>query len=81
MNKLNDLTKQIKIVNDQSDITKCKDAVVSMFKDSKLGVNRKKGKEYSPLDQAIATALTQTNINKLKSFAFITMLRGEGLGV
>jgi hypothetical protein len=80
-NNLNNLTTQIKLVNIQRDLDATLNSVITLFKDSKLGVNRKKGKEFSPLDQAINTAESISNINKLKQFAFNTVMKGEGLGV
>ena len=80
-NNLNDLTTQIQIVNSQRKLDCCLHAVITLFNESKLGVTRKKGKEFSPLDQAIETAKSFDDINKLKAFAFNTVMKGEGLGV
>ncbi len=81
VNNLNDLTTQIKIVNSQRKLDCCLHSVLTLFNESKLGTTRKKGKEFSPLDQAIETAKTIKDINKLKAFAFNTVMKGEGLGV
>jgi len=80
-NNLNNLTTQIQIVNSQYTLPACLHSVITLFNESKLGTTRKRGKEFSPLDQAINTAESISNINKLKQFAFNTVMKGEGLGV
>lgn len=78
---MNDLTNQIKFVNEQRDLEACKGAVRALFIASKLGVKRKKGTSLSPLDEAIKTCDDMSDINELKRFAFNTVMKGEGLGV
>jgi len=80
-NNLFDLTDLIKEVNTKRNLNECKEAVKTLFTSSRLSPNRKKGKEFSPLDAALTTADKMTNIGKLQMFAFNTVMKGEGLGV